>query len=207
MRSYDNTYSRFIALAKVLLPIAALAILSTIFLISRSVDPSASIPFAQVDVEQLLRDQGVSSPVYSSLSGAGTAINFEATRVLRASEEEDGARAEEIRLRLSYPDGVNVDASAKQALLTDNSQIARLRGAVEITTSEGFVMTTQELLADLDGAWLRSADTVNVTGPFGELVAGQMEIHETNSNPAAHVVDFIGGVKLIYTPQPDEDPK
>ncbi|GGE56449.1 LPS export ABC transporter periplasmic protein LptC [Actibacterium pelagium] len=207
MRSYDNTYSRFIALAKVLLPIAALAILSTIFLISRNVDPTASIPFAQVDVEQLLRDQGVSSPVYASLSGAGTAINFQATRVLPSTDETEETRAEDVRLLLSYPDGVVVNAKADQALFTDESQIARLSGAVEITTSEGWTMTTRELLSDLESAWLRSADTVNVTGPFGELVAGKMDIHETNSDPVAHVVDFIDGVKLIYTPQPDGDPK
>ena len=39
MTMYDNSYSRFVALTKVILPIIALGILSTLFLFSRDIDP------------------------------------------------------------------------------------------------------------------------------------------------------------------------
>ena len=205
MASYDNTYSRFISWAKVLLPIAALTILSTIFLVSRNVDPTASIPFAQVDVEQLLRDQGISAPVYSTLSGEGTAVTFKAARVLPTQGEEDGGQAEDVQLSLEYPDGLKVNVVSNQAIMSDGGQVARLQGEVEITTSEGYVMTTDALLADIQGAWLRSDTQVVENGPFGNLVAETMEIKESGGDPTTHVVDFKDGVKLLYTPQPDED--
>ena len=59
MTMYDNSYSRFVALTKVILPIIALGILSTLFLFSRNIDPTQSIPYADVDVEGLAREQQI----------------------------------------------------------------------------------------------------------------------------------------------------
>ena len=46
-----DRYSRMVAIFKVLLPLAALAILSTLFLLSRTIDPTTTIPFADQDFE------------------------------------------------------------------------------------------------------------------------------------------------------------
>ncbi len=66
MATYDNTYSRVVAWLKVLLPVIALVLLSTMFLISRTIDPSRAIPFANVDVEGMVRDQRISAPAFSA---------------------------------------------------------------------------------------------------------------------------------------------
>ena len=42
-----DRYSRMIAFLKVLLPLMALALLSTLFLLSQNTEPMASIPFAE----------------------------------------------------------------------------------------------------------------------------------------------------------------
>ena len=56
MAAAGIAYSRFVALAKVVLPLAALRLFATLFLIARQIDPDAAIPFAEVDVEQFARD-------------------------------------------------------------------------------------------------------------------------------------------------------
>ncbi len=45
-----DRYSRMVALLKVSLPLIALGILSTLFLVSRAVDPPMTIPFADSEV-------------------------------------------------------------------------------------------------------------------------------------------------------------
>jgi lipopolysaccharide export system protein LptC len=57
-----DRYSRTIAFLKVLLPLTALAILATLFLLSRSEDTVATIPFAEDDVSSRTRDQQVTRP-------------------------------------------------------------------------------------------------------------------------------------------------
>ena len=49
-------HSRLVGWLKVVLPLAALAILSTLFLLADLIDPTAAIPYAEVDVEDLARD-------------------------------------------------------------------------------------------------------------------------------------------------------
>ncbi len=53
MATYDNTYSRVVAWLKILLPLLALAILSTLFLVARTIDPAQNIPYADVDIDEL----------------------------------------------------------------------------------------------------------------------------------------------------------
>ena len=52
-----DRYSRMIVWLKVLLPLMALALLSTLFLLSRNVDPLASIPFAQAEIDERLKEK------------------------------------------------------------------------------------------------------------------------------------------------------
>ena len=52
-----NTYSTVVSWAKIILPLVALGLLSTLFLFSRTPDPNRAIPFAAVDVEELAREQ------------------------------------------------------------------------------------------------------------------------------------------------------
>ena len=48
----DNLHSRVVAWMKIILPRAALGLLSTLFLISRTVDPTQQPPISQIDLEQ-----------------------------------------------------------------------------------------------------------------------------------------------------------
>ena len=49
-RNRQKLHSRVVRLATIILPVAALALLSTVFMLARTVDPSDAIPFAEVDV-------------------------------------------------------------------------------------------------------------------------------------------------------------
>ncbi|HDR29767.1 MAG TPA: hypothetical protein ENN83_14595, partial [Rhodovulum sp.] len=62
MASHDNAYSRFIALAKIVLPLAALGILSTLFLISRDTPSGDDLPYSRVAVDELIREQRIGAP-------------------------------------------------------------------------------------------------------------------------------------------------
>ena len=57
-----NRRSVIVAWLRVLLPLGALAVLSTLFLLSRKPDPDAAIPYARVDAEALARQPRVTAP-------------------------------------------------------------------------------------------------------------------------------------------------
>ena len=64
----DNLYSRLIAWLKVLLPLAALGIVAALFLTSRTIDPTAALTGAGIDVRELARDMRVRNPDYNTMT-------------------------------------------------------------------------------------------------------------------------------------------
>ena len=201
----DNTYSRFVATVKVLLPLAALALLSTMFLLSRKVDPTASIPLARVDVERMVREQSISAPTYATVSANGTAISITADRVVPEAGGNNQALAEALVARFEYPDGTVTDVRSDGGRMSTTEGWAVLEGNVVLDTSDGMQMTTEALKTALNGDWLRSDVAVTVTGPLGRLEAESMEILHSKTLPGRYVANFNGGVKLLYTPSNTKD--
>jgi hypothetical protein len=58
--SFDDGYSALVAWLKTLLPIVALGLLSTIFLFSGKVDVTQSLPYAEHNVAEIIREQRIS---------------------------------------------------------------------------------------------------------------------------------------------------
>ena len=100
--------------------------------------------------------------------------------------------------RLDLKDGSVVDIVSKTGEIDNDTSVVVLEGDVQINTSTGYQMNTETLTTSLNQSWIRSAGEVIATGPLGNLVAGQMEI--TQSDNEEYVLVFINGVKLIYKP-------
>ena len=65
--SFDDGYSALVAWLKTLLPIAALGLLSTIFLFSGKVDVTQSLPYAEHNVAEIIREQRITSHISPAL--------------------------------------------------------------------------------------------------------------------------------------------
>ena len=62
---FDDSYSFFVTWAKTLLPIFALGMLSTIFLFSGKVDVTKSLPYAELNVAEIIREQRITKPYFT----------------------------------------------------------------------------------------------------------------------------------------------
>jgi lipopolysaccharide export system protein LptC len=71
-----NRYSRLVGGLKVVLPIAALALLSTLFLLSDPPDPDRALPYAEVDVAQLARELRLTQPRFAGVLPDGREITL-----------------------------------------------------------------------------------------------------------------------------------
>ena len=74
----QDRYSRMVQLLKVILPLAALTLLSAVFLLSRGVDLGSPIPFAEDEIVERTRDQQVTGPFFSGVTPQGEQIQVQA---------------------------------------------------------------------------------------------------------------------------------
>ena len=111
-----NLRSVVVAWLRVLLPLAALAILSTLFLLSRRPDPDAAIPYARIDAEARARDPRITAPSFAGVTSDGATIALTADR---ATPGRDGgvAGADAPRLDWTAPDGLGFVLTAPRAVM------------------------------------------------------------------------------------------
>ncbi len=195
-------YSRLIAYLKVLLPLAALALLSTLFLLSRSLDPQATIPFAKKEVVDRMRDQQVTEPFYSGVTRNGDEL-LVAARSASPAIGDRPASATTLMARVITKGDVAIVLNADRGTLEEQSDTARFSGNVVITTSTGYVVHSDAIDTQLQQFSAVSPGKITGTGPLGDFSAGGMLLETKNGAGNAHIL-FNNGVKLIYVPKQQE---
>lgn len=192
-------HTRVVGWLKVALPLTALVILSTLFLVARRIDPEAALPYAEVDVEDLAREPRMTAPTYAGTTEDGASLTLSADEARPAAEGQP-AQAAELRLDLATPDGGRTELVAADARMDDTSRQVVLSGGVTVTTSTGYRLETAEISARLDRTGLESRAPVRATGPAGEITAEGMVLSQDNRTPGEYVLVFKGGVRLVYQP-------
>lgn len=194
----SNTYSRFVAWVKVILPLLALALLSTLFLFSRTPDPNRAIPFANVDVEELAREQSLGQPRFAGTLTDGREVIFTAERATPVADRPDQIEATEIEARVDLSANTILLIVAEIALFDLAEQMADLSRSVGLTTSTGYQLATELLRFDLTDFMAEAPGSVSVTGPGLSVEADSMRVTGTEGN---NLVVFNGGVRVLYDPE------
>ena len=200
MATQIDRYSRMVAWLKVILPLTALGLLSTMFLLSRSINPTSTIPFAETEIQERLRSQQVSGPIYSGLTDAGDQISVKASVVRPALGSEGQSEAEDVDAQIDLARGGQINLIANTAVMESDQDTVVFRGAVVITTSQGYVVKTEHLRSVMSRIEAETEGLLNVDGPLGVINAGKMRLQSDEASDNIQMV-FTNGVKLIYDPK------
>ncbi len=204
MAATDNFYSRLVAWMKIILPLTALGILSTLFLISRHIDPTKSIPIAEIDLEQRAQEQGATNAAFAGVTRGGDEVKIAADTARPNPDDPRLINAEDVTAEMHLVSGSVVTVTSDRGDMHQSDLNASLIGNVNVDTTTGYKMTTERLDARLDVLYAETPGPVSGKGPPGDLTAGRMVLTGDEETGEAHLV-FTDGVKLIYTPQPAED--
>ncbi len=194
-----DRYSRMVSLLKVALPLAALALLSTLFLLARAMETDTAIPFADVEIEERLRDQQITGPFFSGTTQTGDQMSFSAQKLITLQNSVGTNRAEDVLAKLETAQGATFQLKADVAELDIAGNTAVLIGGVSIATSTGYLVNTDQLTSLISTLDVTAPQFVEATGPLGTFTAGNMRIFSPNDGENTQML-FSGGVKLVYTP-------
>ena len=201
--SRHDSRTRTVFWLKVLLPLVALGLLSTLFLLARTADPDLAIRYADVDVAELSKDEQVASPAYSGVTRDGASITVLAESVRPDATDPAQFDARAVSGRMTFISGIRADLTAPAAIFEPDINVLRFWGGVDIVSSNGYTFETQSLLTALGATEIVADTAIRGTGPDVELDAGSMRI--TQDEAGGYIAVFNGGVRLLYTPpQPRE---
>lgn len=197
MSESDNFHSQIVGWAKILLPLCALALLSTLFLFARG--KSEPSDFALGEVAEIAREQRVSAPEFSGITNDGTIVVIAARSARPDTARDNTVKIDDLKLRLDAVDGSFLEVTAVEGELDGGAQVARLLGLARLQTSNGYELETNGLTAALDTGLVTSEGVLEVRAPFGEITAG-MVTFQAGSGGSGQQMLFTNGVRLLYTP-------
>ena len=194
-------YSRLIAWLKILLPLGALILLSTIFLYSRGPDPISTIPVLSGGGDPSKTEQ-IGSPFYAGTTDNGQGLTLAARQVRMLDSDGAGVVADDLRAVIDVRDGNRITIDARTGRMQEGDMLL-LRDGVTLESSSGYTVTTNGLNAEIDRVAIESTEAVDATGPGLTLSAGKLRVEESSDTNDIQLL-FTDGVKLVYTPQPNE---
>lgn len=197
-----NLYSTFVAWMKILLPLVALGLLSSVVFFAREADDHRTIPFVAELADGETSEERVTRPEYVGLTSDGSTITMKAETVRPVGGNMQILDVDAIVGVTHSVDGRDISSSAPTARFDTTTDKAEFFGQVDVETSDGYMVTTQGLTSRLDVTRIEGGGPVLGTAPFGTLEAGGMLYTATKAGNT-HLL-FNGGVKLIYQPRNNE---
>ena len=196
-----DRYTRLVSWLKVLFPLVALALLSTLFLLSRGIDPGQSIPFAEKEIQERLRDQQITAPFFTGATAQGDELTFYADVLTTPDGKIGSNKAENVRVTITTTQGTSYRLQSNAAEIDLATNRAELTDDVVIMTSTGYRLTSDLMTSGLSSLDVESPGPVYGTAPEGTLEAGAMTVTQPQNGGATQLF-FTNRVKLIYKPKP-----
>ncbi|NDW54424.1 LPS export ABC transporter periplasmic protein LptC [Aliiroseovarius sp. PrR006] len=201
------TYTRLVNWLKIILPATALVLLSLMFLVSKSIDPTTSLTYARINLDELTGEQKITNPKFSSVTEDGAAIQFSAASAAPDAERTNHFKALDLVADIETPDGAQVHIKAAQADIDGEAHQIDLSGGVSLRTSTDYWISTETLTTSMDSTYVASNGPVEATGPMGDLSAGDAVISRAEGEDGGYVLVFKDGVKLVYDPKDKGEPR
>lgn len=195
----QNFYSQLVGGLKIILPLSALALLSTIFLVARGSNSGEAIPYAEL--AEMARDQGMSNPNLAGVTNDGSAVTITAAELRPEPGRDDFFTILAPRLIIDATDGSRIEVSAGQGEIDTGAKRLSMTDLVRLSTSSGYAMETVGITADVATGQIASLGPLEVLAPFGTLTAAQFTAAASEDGTGQQMV-FNGGVHLLYQPQP-----
>ena len=196
----ESLYSRLVSWLKIIFPLAALAILSTLFLLSLERESATTLPYSRVDLQERMKEGTVNKPHFSGATTGGDLITFTAETAKPDPKDDTKAVASHLYARIDLTSGTQITFASDAALLDTTADTAQLTGGVNVVSSTGYDLRTEELLTSMREIKAETTGPVTGTGPAGSINAGRMKLTSDATTGDVHLL-FTNRVKLVYQPQ------
>lgn len=197
-----NLYSYFVTVAKITLPMVAIGLLASLFLLANGPNETVSIPYSDIELDEIIEGQRLAAPNYQSVLDDGSALTVNAAQALPDTEIRGRINSEEIIARVTEQSGLRTVLTAPQGRFDENDQTATLEGGILIRRSDGYQAITEGMTVEIEENVVRSHGRIEIQGPKIFLEAGQVELTQGSNGPGSEVMVFSEGVKLIYGSRP-----
>ena len=203
MAGGPGLHSRIVGILKVGLPLVALGMLASLFLVQTDDRLGGGIVFSKGDVEALGEGLRITNPTFTGTTAGQDEFRFTAALVEPDAAPPERARITTLAGEVALHNGPVVELEADTGDLHVPTQRLDLAGNVHIRTSEGYRMVAEQATLDLKAGSIVAGNVVETSGPLGKIDSGSLTVQPAAASGEARRFSFGNGVRLVYDP-PDQ---
>lgn len=200
MATGPGLHSRIVAILKVGLPLVAVGLLASLFLVQPDGRLGGNVVFSSGDVDALGSGLQITNPTFTGTTRSDDRFRFTAAKVVPDAAPPKRAAISELSGTLDLKDGPEITLSAREGDLDIPTQRLDISGDVIITTSDGYRMATDRATIELRAGALVASGQVTSTGPLGEITSGTLHVAPSTESGEARRFSFSDGVRVVYDP-------
>ena len=200
MASDPGLHSRVVGVLKVGLPLVALGLLASIFLVQTDDTLGGGLVFSRGDIDALGDGLRITNPTFTGTTAGQDRFRFTAALVEPDAAPPERARITTLAGEVALHNGPVVELEADTGDLHIPTERLDLAGNVRIRTSEGYRMNSEQATLDLQAGSLVAGNAVETTGPLGRIDSGSLTVEPAAESGEARRFSFGNGVRLVYDP-------
>jgi lipopolysaccharide export system protein LptC len=197
-------HSRIVGILKVGLPLVALGMLASIFLVQTDDSLGGNIVFSQGDIDALGEGLKITNPTFTGTTAGQDRFRFTAALVEPDAAPPERARITTLVGEVTLHNGPTVELEADTGDLHIPTERLDVAGDVRIRTSEGYRIHAEQATLDLAAGSIVAGNAVETTGPLGRIDSGSLAVAPAAPSGEARRFSFGNGVRLIYEPSNSE---
>jgi len=200
MAAGPGFYSRVVVVLKVALPLLALGMLSTLFLIQPDDRIGGDLVFSRGDLAALGSGLRIRDAAFNGTTRGGDAFRFEAEEVVPDAAPPTRAAITALSGGIDFAAGPTVEVRADRGDLDIPTQLLVLTGDVLIETSDGYRMRAERVELDLRAGTMQAGEPVATEGPLGRIDSQTVAVTPAAGEGDARRILFGNGVRVVYDP-------
>jgi len=195
-------YSRLVRAMKILLPLAAVAVMAAIFLIARDRGDLSDL-FTAEELATLGAGLKLDNPRFAGVTGQGDSFSVQADWALPDGAMPKVIELERPRGEVGLADGRRLTGSAATGRMLRKEKILVLEGTVVLESSDGYHLETVRVEFDLDGKSATAPGPIVGSGPRGRIEAGSLRAEAGAEGEDSGKIWFENRVRLVFSPGED----
>ena len=170
-----GTYSRVVAWLKIVLPLLALIVMGTVFLINSDDSFDTGFTFSEGDLNTLDAGSFLNQPQIDGTTDKGEPFHLIADRISPQEGNQNLVTVSALSGNFTFLSGEWVKLTANEAIMDIKAQTMLFNSGGRIETSDGNTAEIGSLLIHMTNGNMSGTD-INANGPLGQISADQFRI-------------------------------
>jgi len=195
MASRHSSYSRMVAWLKILLPLIALGVLGTVFLLNKDDSFNPGFTFSRADIETLEKGSFIKNPQINGITQKGEPFRLLADEIRPLDTDNSLVVITNLDVEFQFSSGTWAKVMSESALMDVPAQTVWFESGGRLETSDGNVAVVDTLHLLMASGELQGTGIV-ADGPLGRVSAENFRI-ESNEGEK-RVLWFENNVRMLY---------